>query len=180
VVLNFKTKTRLLRENYSLLDRDGKARRLRKNEKTVSMINEMRTKLRQTAVTLFEDARELGFAFDDYLDGPGPASGRDLRKWWEDHCWTSFTRRGERGEAVKVDRWLFSSTANVIIALPASEAVCERVFSEFHAAFPDQREPASDALVQAQMRIKMERRWNGWRGGRNCPARGTRDGHGNS
>jgi hypothetical protein len=171
----FKGKTRLLRETDVLGDRDTRAQRQRKNEKTVEMINEMRKKLQETAVALFGKGLNLGFAFDDYLDGCGPSDDQDLQKWWDYHRWTSFQRRGEMGEEIRVSRLLFGNIAKVIIDLPASEAVCERVFSEFHAAFTDQRESASDELVQAQMRVKMERRWNGWRPGRSWPARRTRN-----
>jgi hypothetical protein len=53
----------------------------------------------------------------------------------------------------------FAKLARVVLEMPASEAVCERVFSMFNATFPAVRDGSRDDLLDAQMRIKLFHQW---------------------
>jgi hypothetical protein len=58
-------------------------------------------------------------------------------------------------------RKLFSKLAIILLELPRTEAVCERLVSRFEALFPKSRCLSGDDLIKAQMRIKMFDAWEG-------------------
>jgi hypothetical protein len=135
-------------------------KRAAENERTALETDQMIQKLRDVGVMFFQNAQDLSILFGDYLESDGPSASRILDEWWLAYAYHPMDYREPTGNCRVIYRTLFAKTARAVMDLPASEAVCERVFSQFRALFPSSREWASDDLTRAQMRIKLAHRWS--------------------
>jgi hypothetical protein len=134
------------------------------NARTVQELKKMRKKLQQLGMYLFGDCRDLGIVFDDYLHGFGPSRSYLLVEWWMEYGTTCFNDPNPLSSwnGPKVyRRYGLARIANVVLQLPGTEAVCERLVSHFEALFPKNRSLSKDDLIVAQMTIRMFEAWEG-------------------
>jgi hypothetical protein len=137
---------------------------IRENSQTVDEIRAMRTKLRSISIYLYDNAKDIGIVFDDYLQGTGPNPSMLLLEWWLEYGNTSFqdpNPLSSRNGPKQYRRFRFGEIADILLQLPGTEAVCERLVSHFEALFPKSRNLAKDDLLVAQMTIRMFESWQG-------------------
>jgi hypothetical protein len=132
-------------------------------ERVFNEQEKMTKKLQDLGVYLMKEAKGLRICFEDYLSGDGPDSEAILTEWWKRNAHTSFPNPNISwmSPAETINRKLFSSLAVILLELPGTEAVCERLVSRFEALFPKSRCLSGDDLIKAQMRIKMFHAWDG-------------------
>jgi hypothetical protein len=87
---------------------------------------------------------KIGFVFDGHLDGAGPEGGYSILKFWEATA------------DAKPDWFSFAKTAWILLQIPASESAAERGFSIFQALRRRRRSGAKEALVAAELRVRLE------------------------
>jgi hypothetical protein len=87
---------------------------------------------------------QLGVQFEEYLDGDGPPIDRKLLNYW--------LSVGNQD----LEKFDFSRIAWLLIQVPAHEASAERAFSAFEALFPRVRMAATEELLAAELRIRLE------------------------
>jgi hypothetical protein len=132
-------------------------------ERVFNEQEKMTRKLQELGAYLMKSARGVRVCFEDYLNGDGPNSEAILTEWWKRNAYTSFPNPNVSwmNPAETIGRKLFSNLAIILLELPGTEAVCERLVSRFEALFPKSRCLSGDDLIKAQMRIKMFHAWNG-------------------
>jgi hypothetical protein len=107
-------------------------------------IETMRSKLIMASELFGVPDPALGIHLDEYLDGKGPPGNRDMKSYW----------RALADD--EPDHFAFARIAWILLQIPAHEASAERAFSVFEALFPRVRMSASQHLLSAELRIRLE------------------------
>lgn len=93
--------------------------------------------------------------FDNYLSATFQYEDRDPVCFWEEQQIKEHQYYDDNGEK-KVISWKdFSNVAKILVQLPSTEALCERVFSHLSCLFPINRQNSRSDLIHAQTIIRM-------------------------